>query len=99
MIRVAILGSTGSIGRSALEVIRRHPARFEVVALAANRSVDLLARQVPRETIEPVEVRPDEPFERFVCVSYGRPPRLIARQRLLPCMRTAEKASATMWET
>lgn len=48
MIRVAILGSTGSIGRSALEVIHRHPGRFEVVALAANRSLDLLALQVAR---------------------------------------------------
>jgi 1-deoxy-D-xylulose-5-phosphate reductoisomerase len=48
MIRVAILGSTGSIGRSALEVIRRHPERFEVVALAANRSLDSLAEQVSR---------------------------------------------------
>ncbi len=46
MIRVAILGSTGSIGRSTLDVIRRHPGKFEVVALAANRSLDLLAQQV-----------------------------------------------------
>ncbi len=46
MIRVAILGSTGSIGRSALEVIQRHPDRFEVVALAANQSLDALAQQV-----------------------------------------------------
>lgn len=46
MIRVAILGSTGSIGRSALEVIRRHPDRFRVEALAANQSVEALGRQV-----------------------------------------------------
>ena len=46
MIRLAILGSTGSIGRSALEVARRHPGRFDVVALAANRSVETLAAQV-----------------------------------------------------
>jgi 1-deoxy-D-xylulose-5-phosphate reductoisomerase len=46
MIRVAILGSTGSIGRSALEVIRRHPNRFRVVALTANRSRTALAEQV-----------------------------------------------------
>ena len=39
MIRVAILGSTGSIGRSTLEVIARHPDRFGVHALAANTSV------------------------------------------------------------
>jgi 1-deoxy-D-xylulose-5-phosphate reductoisomerase len=48
VIRVALLGSTGSIGRSALEVIARHADRFQVVALAANRSVDELAAQVRR---------------------------------------------------
>ncbi len=47
-LRVAILGSTGSIGRSTLRVIDRHPERFEVVALAANRRVDALAAQVAR---------------------------------------------------
>jgi 1-deoxy-D-xylulose-5-phosphate reductoisomerase len=44
--RVAILGSTGSIGRQALEVIRQLPERWEVVGLAAGRSHDLLADQV-----------------------------------------------------
>jgi len=44
--RIAILGSTGSIGTQALDVIGRHPARFEVVGLAAGRNVDLLAEQV-----------------------------------------------------
>jgi 1-deoxy-D-xylulose-5-phosphate reductoisomerase len=48
MIRVAILGSTGSIGKSALSVIARHPDRFRVVALAANRRADELAAQVAR---------------------------------------------------
>jgi 1-deoxy-D-xylulose-5-phosphate reductoisomerase len=48
MIRIAILGSTGSIGRSALEVVERHPDRFQVVALAVNRSVEALAEQVHR---------------------------------------------------
>lgn len=45
MIRVAVLGSTGSVGRSALEVMGRHPERFRVVALAANRSVAALREQ------------------------------------------------------
>jgi 1-deoxy-D-xylulose-5-phosphate reductoisomerase len=48
LIRVAILGSTGSIGRSALEVVARHADRFQVVALVANKSVDELAAQVRR---------------------------------------------------
>lgn len=45
---VAILGSTGSIGRSALKVIERHPDRFRVVALAAHRNRDALAAQLAR---------------------------------------------------
>ena len=48
MIRVAILGSTGSIGRSALEMISRHPDRFDVVALTGHRNVALLREQVDR---------------------------------------------------
>ena len=44
--RVAILGSTGSIGRNSLDVIRRHPGRFEVVGLVAGRQVQRLAEQV-----------------------------------------------------
>ena len=39
--RVAILGSTGSIGRQALDVIARHPDRFEVVGLGAGRNTGI----------------------------------------------------------
>lgn len=48
MTGVALLGSTGSIGRSALNVIERHPEDFRIVALAANRNGAELARQVAR---------------------------------------------------
>jgi 1-deoxy-D-xylulose-5-phosphate reductoisomerase len=44
-LRIAVLGSTGSIGRQSLDVIRQLPERFEVAALAAGRNCDLLARQ------------------------------------------------------
>ena len=42
---VVLLGSTGSIGTQALDVIRGHRDRYRVVALAAGRNVELLARQ------------------------------------------------------
>ncbi|MFT6791145.1 MAG: 1-deoxy-D-xylulose-5-phosphate reductoisomerase [Cellvibrionaceae bacterium] len=42
---VSILGSTGSIGVSTLDVIRRHPDRFKIFALTADRNSDLLAEQ------------------------------------------------------
>ena len=43
--RIAILGSTGSIGRQALDVIRQHPDLFEVELLTANTSSELLVKQ------------------------------------------------------
>jgi 1-deoxy-D-xylulose-5-phosphate reductoisomerase len=46
--RIALLGSTGSIGRSALQVIEQFPNHFEVVGLAAGRNVDLLTEQIKR---------------------------------------------------
>ena len=43
--RVAILGSTGSIGVNTLDVIRAHPDRFNVAALTAGKQIDRLAEQ------------------------------------------------------
>ncbi len=46
MKRIAILGSTGSIGRQALEVIEKYPDRFKVTALAAGSNAKLLEKQI-----------------------------------------------------
>jgi 1-deoxy-D-xylulose-5-phosphate reductoisomerase len=48
VIGVAVLGSTGSIGESTLDVVARHPDRFRLVAIGANRNVKKLADQVAR---------------------------------------------------
>jgi len=48
---VAILGSTGSVGEHTLDVIARHPDRFRVVALGANRNVEKLADQCLRFSV------------------------------------------------
>lgn len=42
---LTILGSTGSIGTSTLDVVARHPDKFQIIALTANRQVDLLFQQ------------------------------------------------------
>ncbi|MBX7160645.1 MAG: 1-deoxy-D-xylulose-5-phosphate reductoisomerase [Acidimicrobiia bacterium] len=60
--RLVLLGSTGSIGTQALDVCRRHPDRFEVVALAAATSVDEVVRQA-------WEFRPQA-----ICVAAAPPP-------------------------
>ena len=49
---IAILGSTGSIGTQALEVVRQHPGHFRAVVLTARNNADLLIRQAE-------EFRPD----------------------------------------
>jgi 1-deoxy-D-xylulose-5-phosphate reductoisomerase len=46
--RIAVLGSTGSIGTQALEVIAEHPAHFEVELLTAHSNIKLLAEQAKR---------------------------------------------------
>src|SRR5688500_8557376 len=47
-IGIAVLGSTGSVGTQALDVIAHHPDRFRVVALAAGGNTELLNQQITR---------------------------------------------------
>ena len=49
---VSLVGSTGSIGTQAIDVVLAHPERFRVVALGAQRSVDVLVAQAE-------QLRPD----------------------------------------
>ncbi len=46
--RIAILGSTGSIGTQALEVVDQYPDRFQIEVLTANNSIDLLIEQAKK---------------------------------------------------
>lgn len=62
MKKVAILGSTGSIGKQALEVIRSMPEYFEVVALAAGNNTKLLAAQVEEFSPKYVSVKNPDCF-------------------------------------
>jgi 1-deoxy-D-xylulose-5-phosphate reductoisomerase len=58
--RIAVLGSTGSIGEQTLQVVADFPERYRVVALAAGRSAAKLAEQVRRFRPEVVSVADDE---------------------------------------
>ncbi|MBQ1390960.1 MAG: 1-deoxy-D-xylulose-5-phosphate reductoisomerase, partial [Firmicutes bacterium] len=46
MKRISVLGSTGSIGRQTLDVIRQNPDRFKVVALTCGKNTALMAEQI-----------------------------------------------------
>lgn len=65
MKKISILGSTGSIGASALDVIRKNPQKFRVAALAAGRNVKLLARQALAFHPAVVSVRTPEDAKRL----------------------------------
>ena len=45
---ISILGSTGSIGTSALDVVSAHPEYFKIVGLTANYNIELLEQQIKR---------------------------------------------------
>jgi 1-deoxy-D-xylulose-5-phosphate reductoisomerase len=62
--RLAILGSTGSVGSSTLDVVARHPDRFRVVGLSANQRIEVLLAQCrqfrPRVVVLPTPARATE---------------------------------------
>jgi 1-deoxy-D-xylulose-5-phosphate reductoisomerase len=70
--RIAVLGSTGSVGRQTLDVVRSFPEHFTVVGLAARNNVELLAEQV------------NEFHPALVACTADTPDAQIALQRLLP---------------
>jgi 1-deoxy-D-xylulose-5-phosphate reductoisomerase len=69
MIRVAILGATGSIGTSALSVAEAHPDRVTVVGLAAATSVEALAPAVKRHRPTAVSMASDDALARLAAVA------------------------------
>lgn len=60
--KLAILGSTGSIGRQTLDVVSQHPDLFEVELLTANNSSDLLIEQAIRFNANCVVIRNEEKY-------------------------------------
>src|SRR5258707_179269 len=65
MKRIVILGSTGSIGTQALEIIRQYPEKFKVVGLTANRNVEKLQEQIAEFKPEAVCITDREKAEFF----------------------------------
>ncbi len=62
---LCILGATGSIGVSTLDVVARHPDRYRVVALTANNNIDLLLEQCQTHRPERVAIATAESADRF----------------------------------
>ena len=73
MTRIAILGSTGSIGTSALDVARTHADRVEVVALAAATNVAAMAKQVLEFRPRAVAMGNGDSIDKLVAALGGSP--------------------------
>lgn len=65
MKRIAILGSTGSIGTQTLEIISKHPDRFTAEVLTANNNVDLLIQQAKKFLPDSVILANNKNYERL----------------------------------
>ena len=78
MKQIAILGSTGSIGKQALDVIASHPDEYEVYALTANNSVDLLIEQALRFKPEAVVIANEQHYPKLKEALSGQPVKVYA---------------------
>ena len=76
--RIAILGSTGSIGTQALEVISSHPDKFEVEVLTAQNNADLLINQSLRFNPNMVVIGNEDHYERIKQALSGLPIKVFA---------------------
>ncbi len=60
--KISVLGSTGSIGKQTLEVVRNHRDKFEIIAISANKSIDILLSQIDEFKPKYVAVYDEESF-------------------------------------
>ncbi len=72
MKKITLLGSTGSIGVNALDILDKNPKKFKVVALAAGRNVQLLAQQILRFRPKIVAVQTRQDAERLQQILGGK---------------------------
>lgn len=63
--KITLLGSTGSIGTQALEIVREHPGDFKVCAMAAGSNIDLCAEQIKEFAPQVVSVSSKEISEKI----------------------------------
>src|SRR5712692_8797148 len=97
MKNLSVLGSTGSIGRSALDVVEAFPGEFCVVALAAGRSVEKLAEQVMRHRPDLVSVATSEEARKLqALLPAGVGTRIVTGQEGLEETASYEKADVVV---
>src|SRR5437588_12165019 len=93
---LAILGSTGSVGASTLDIVSRFPERFRVVAMAAGSNVELLAEQVRRFDPELVSVATPELARQLAAIVRPRRPEILCGNAGAVAVATHTQAELVM---
>lgn len=97
MKNLALLGSTGSIGRQVLDVVSRLPDRLKVVSIAANRNVELLADQVRKFEPSVVSVGTEEHARQLSdLLGNAKPPAIYSGAKGLETVATHPEADITV---
>jgi 1-deoxy-D-xylulose-5-phosphate reductoisomerase len=78
MKKISILGSTGSIGVSTLEIVASHPDRFKVAALSAGSNLELLVEQIERFSPRLVAVITEESAQKLKSMLTGKKPEILS---------------------
>ena len=87
--KIALFGSTGSIGVQTLDIVRKNPESFKITALSARSNIDLIERQIR-------EFKP-----KFACVYYEKPAMELRKRISIPVLSGCEglKEMAALDET
>ena len=72
MKKISILGSTGSIGTQALDVVRNLPGEFKISVLAANSNVELFSKQVEEFQPDLAVLADEEAFKILKIKNFGK---------------------------
>ena len=70
--KIAIIGSTGSIGKTVLKIIKRDPARFKITLLTANKNYKELLKQTKEFDVESVIIKNEMAYEKFKKINKNR---------------------------
>ena len=76
--RIALLGSTGSIGVQTLDIVRENPGQFEITTLTAHRNWEALARQAEEFALDSVVIADESKYEPLRRALSGRPVKVYA---------------------
>ena len=96
---LAILGSTGSIGTQALEVVSEHPDLFEVYALTANNQVDLLINQARKYMPEVVVIANEQKYPELKEALEDLPIKVWAGSDAIVQVPPTQQARRARWHT